>query len=62
METIGWPELLVIGIVFVVLFGSRKLPDIGKGIGQGIRDFKAALKGEAEKEPETAAHKEIDKV
>jgi len=50
METIGWPELLVIGLVFVVLFGGRKLPEIGKGIGEGIKNFKAALKGEPENE------------
>ncbi len=54
METIGWPELLVIGIVFVVLFGSKKIPDVGKGIGEGIKNFKAALRGDPDpvKEPE----------
>lgn len=55
METIGLPELLVIGIVFIVLFGGKKLPEIGKGIGDGIKNFKAALKGEPEKtEPENS--------
>jgi sec-independent protein translocase protein TatA len=57
METIGWPELLVIGIVFVVLFGGRKLPEIGKGIGEGIKNFKAAMKGEPEKEEPKAVEK-----
>lgn len=57
METIGWPELLVIGIVFVVLFGSKKIPEIGKGIGEGIKNFKAAMKGEPEKEGEKAVEK-----
>ncbi|HTS28801.1 MAG TPA: twin-arginine translocase TatA/TatE family subunit [Bryobacteraceae bacterium] len=60
IESIGWPELLVIGIVFVVLFGGKKLPEIGKGIGEGIKNFKAAMKGEAEKEDE--AQKAVEKV
>ena len=55
MESIGLPELLVIGIVFIVLFGGKKLPEIGKGIGDGIKNFKAALKGDPEKtEPESS--------
>jgi sec-independent protein translocase protein TatA len=56
MESIGLPELLVIGLVFVVLFGGAKIPELGKGIGEGIKNFKAALQGE----PEEA--KEIEKV
>jgi sec-independent protein translocase protein TatA len=60
LETIGWPELLVIGIVFVVLFGGKKIPEIGKGIGEGIRNFKAAMKTESEKESEKVV--EVEKV
>ena len=45
METIGWPEMLVIGLVFVLLFGTKKLPELGKGLGDGIRNLKASLKG-----------------
>lgn len=45
MEMIGLPELLVIGLVFVILFGTKKLPELGKGLGDGIKNFKAAMKG-----------------
>jgi sec-independent protein translocase protein TatA len=48
MESIGWPELLVIGLVFILLFGAKKLPDVAKGIGEGIRNFKTAVKGESQ--------------
>jgi sec-independent protein translocase protein TatA len=48
METIGWPELLVIGLVFVVLFGSKKIPEVAKGLGEGIRNFKSAVKGQTQ--------------
>jgi len=54
-ETIGWPELLVIGLVFVVLFGTKKIPDLGKGLGDGIKNFKAALSGPSVDKPVEAA-------
>ena len=43
---IGIPELLVILLVFMVLFGGKKLADVGKGLGEGIRNFKHSVKGE----------------
>jgi sec-independent protein translocase protein TatA len=48
MDTLGWPELLVIGLVFVLLFGTKKIPELAKGLGEGIRNFKTSLKGEVE--------------
>ena len=41
---IGFPELLVIFIIVLVLFGPGKLPDVGKAIGEALRGFKKALK------------------
>ncbi len=49
METLGMPELLVILGVAVLLFGGKKIPEVAKGLGEGIRNFKSALKGEPEK-------------
>ena len=43
---LGLPELLILlGIVFF-LFGAKRLPEIGKGIGEGIKNFKSAMKKE----------------
>jgi sec-independent protein translocase protein TatA len=39
-------HLLVIGIVLIVLFGGRKLPELGKGLGEGLRGFREGLKGD----------------
>ena len=44
-----FPELLVILGVAVLLFGGKKIPEVAKGLGEGIRNFKTSLKGEEEK-------------
>jgi sec-independent protein translocase protein TatA len=49
------PELLVIGLIVLLLFGPGKLAGLGKGLGEGIRDFKKAMSGEDEKKPEQLA-------
>ena len=38
-------HLLVIGVVLLVFFGGRKLPELGKGLGEGLRGFKEGMKG-----------------
>lgn len=45
----GIPELIVILLIILVLFGASRLPEIGRGIGKGIRNFKDATK-EGEKD------------
>lgn len=39
-------DLLLVLLVFVLLFGGKKIPDLAKGLGQGIRNFKGAVKSE----------------
>jgi sec-independent protein translocase protein TatA len=41
-------DLLLILLVFVLLFGGKKIPDLARGLGQGIRNFKGAVKNEEE--------------
>jgi sec-independent protein translocase protein TatA len=53
-ESIGMPELMVILVLAMVLFGAKKVPDLGKGLGEGIRNFRASLKGEPEDGPKNA--------
>ncbi|EDP73909.1 twin-arginine translocase TatA/TatE family subunit [Hydrogenivirga sp. 128-5-R1-1] len=59
---IGIPELLLIFGILLLLFGARKLPEIGKGLGEGIRSFKSSLSGEEEekKEEKVVKAKEIE--
>ena len=46
IRSIGLPELLVILVVAVLLFGGKKIPEVAKGLGEGIKNFKNALKSE----------------
>lgn len=46
MFGIGMPELIVILVIILIVFGAGRLPEIGSGIGKGIRNFKKAVTGE----------------
>ncbi len=45
---IGTGEIIVIAIVLVVLFGARKIPELMKGVGQGMKEFRKATKDESD--------------
>jgi len=45
---LGLPELLVIFCIALLIFGPKKIGELGKGLGEGIRHFRSGLKGEAE--------------
>lgn len=47
---IGPQEIIIILIIVVLLFGGRKIPELMKGVGKGMREFKKATKGEDEDE------------
>ncbi len=48
MFGIGVPELIVIMVIALIVFGPGKLPEIGSALGKGIRDFKKAFEGAEE--------------
>ncbi len=57
MPNLGAPELIVIVVVALLLFGAGRIADIGKGLGQGIKNFKQGLR-EASEDEEAAAKKD----
>ncbi|MDH3891366.1 MAG: twin-arginine translocase TatA/TatE family subunit [candidate division Zixibacteria bacterium] len=44
MFGLGWPELLLIFVAVLLLFGAKRLPEIASGLGKGIREFKKSVK------------------
>jgi sec-independent protein translocase protein TatA len=50
--SLGIWEILLIVVVIALLFGGKKLPELGKGLGQGIKNFKNAVKGTDKDEAE----------
>jgi sec-independent protein translocase protein TatA len=58
---LGFPEIAVIAIVAILLFGGKKVGDLGKGLGEGIRNFKTALKGDDETEKKREDEKVAEK-
>ena len=43
--TLGLPELFILLVILFFLFGAKRLPEMGKGIGEGIKNFKKSIKG-----------------
>lgn len=54
--SLGMPELLIIFLVILLLFGAKRLPELARGLGRGIREFK-----DATKHVEQEINKEIEK-
>lgn len=52
------PELLIVLAIVVLLFGAKKIPDLAKGVGKGIKDFKKAIKEDEEDTKEIASKEE----
>jgi sec-independent protein translocase protein TatA len=58
MPNLGPTELIIILLIVILLFGARKIPEIAKGLGKGIKDFKGALKeGDAPADETKAVNK-----
>ena len=52
MFGLGFPELLLILFIVVLIFGTSRIPELGRGLGEGIRNFKKSVRGEEdEKKP-----------
>lgn len=58
MGSLGFNELLIIFLIIIVIFGSSKIPQLGRGLGEGIRNFKRGLKNDDPKELEDGGEQE----
>ena len=57
---LGPPEIIIIFLVILLLFGGRKLPELAKGLGKGIKEFKKA-QNEEDEEPKTDERSKVIK-
>jgi sec-independent protein translocase protein TatA len=48
MRSLGAPEILIIALVILLLFGAKKLPELAKGLGEGIKNFRNSVKTDEE--------------
>ena len=56
MGSLGLPEMIMIGLIALLVFGPKKLPELGSGLGKAIKDFKSAMNDNTpEAKPETPA-------
>ncbi len=60
MPSIGGPELIIILLVVVVVFGVGRLPEVGGGLGKGIREFRRAVTGKSDNSTEDTEESKSD--
>ncbi len=61
MGQLGLPELIIIGIIALLIFGPKKLPDLGAGLGKAIRDFKGAIREDSSQDEKNKEEKKEEK-
>ena len=61
MPHLGTGELVIILIIVVLIFGANKIPQLAKGLGEGIRNFKSSIKGDSDEPPKKDNSREPDK-
>ena len=60
MPNVGPLELIVVLIIALIVLGPKRLPEVGRSVGKGMREFKEAISGENEEEPKETLPRQPD--
>lgn len=52
LGNIGLPEIMIVLIIALIVFGPKRLPELGRSLGKGVREFRASINGEHDDEPQ----------
>ena len=58
MFGLGFPEIILILVIVILIFGTSRIPELGRGLGEGIRNFKKSVKDDDNKKEETGGGRE----
>ena len=58
---IGWPQIILIAVVILLLFGGKKIPELMRGLGKGAREFKEGISGDNEDDEKNKDPEKKDK-
>ena len=61
MGPLGMPEILIIALIIIILFGARRIPEVAKGLGEGIRHFKTGMRGDETREIDEKRYRDDDR-
>ena len=61
MGPLGMPEILIIALIIIILFGARRIPEVAKGLGEGIRHFKTGMRGDEAREIDEKRYRDDDR-
>jgi sec-independent protein translocase protein TatA len=54
----GWPELLIVAVIILLLFGASRLTEVGSSLGKGIREFRKAVREDDESKTDSTSNKD----
>jgi sec-independent protein translocase protein TatA len=60
MPNVGPLEIAVVLVIVLIIFGPKRLPELGKSLGHGIREFKSSISGEADKDSPEEKQRELE--
>lgn len=59
MGQVGWPQLVIVLVIVLLVFGAKRLPEVGRSLGSGMREFKDGVKGLDDNDDTTVSQRQL---